>query len=594
MEYLHLAKLVRERADKYQNRTALRYKRDEKWKELSWSEFICEIDYLLYALLNFGIKKYENIGIFSPNMPEWTIADFSIASINAVSIPMYSTDSKERVKYIINETELRILFVGSQYQYDIASELISDCKSLEKIIVFDSSVVLNGSNDNSIYFNNFNKIDNANNKQELENRLNSLSEEDIATIIYTSGTTGEPKGAIIDHNNLIQTIKIHNQRLDVSDNDVSLSFLPLSHVFERTWLYFCLHNGIIINYLQDPKEIVSYLSEVKPTIMCTVPRFFEKTYSKIYSTKESWPVIKQKIFDWAINIGEICLDKRTDNEKIGTLLRFKLFLAKTLVFDTINRVFGGKIRFMPCAGARLSYDIKRFFHSIGLFINYGYGLTETLATVSCYKNDVFDLKTEGTPMPEVDVKIGDKNEIFVKGKTVFKGYYKKEDETAKVFDNSWFKTGDAGAINDTGDLVMYERLKEIIKTSVGKYVAPQRIEPILDMDKYIEQSIIVGDNEKFVSALIVPNVSALENLAEKLNISFLSSEDLFDNIEINEYLTDRIQKLQIDFANYEKVKKIRLINSPFSIENGELTSTLKLKRRVICKNYESLIHSIYN
>lgn len=248
---------------------------------------------------------------------------------------------------------------------------------------------------------------------------------------------------------------------------------------------------------------------------------------------------------------------------------------------------------MPCAGANLPYEIKRFFHSVGVFVNYGYGLTETLATVSCYKDDVFDIKTEGTIMPEVDVKIADNNEILVKGKTIFKGYYKKEEDTAKTFVDGWFKTGDIGTVNENGDLLMQERIKELIKTSVGKYVAPQKIEALLDMDKYIEQVIIVGDNKKFISALIVPEITELRNLAEKLNISFLLDEDLFEEEEIKDFLLERIINLQKDFASFEQVKRIELINYPFTIENGEMTSTLKLKRKVIYNNYKSLIDSIY-
>ncbi|MDA3781401.1 MAG: long-chain fatty acid--CoA ligase, partial [Bacteroidales bacterium] len=535
-KYRNITELVRDKSLQYHNRTALRYRRDEKWHVLSWTNFINTIDYLSFALLDYRVEKGENIGIFSPNMPEWTIADFSIASLRAVSIPMYATDSKERVKYIVNETEMRILFVGTQYQYDIASELIKECDSLTKIVVFDSKLSLKDDHA-SVYYKNFINIGKANTyKEELERRLNNSSEDDIATIIYTSGTTGEPKGVIIDNGSLIQTLKIHNQRLDVSDNDVSICFLPLSHVFERTWTYFCLQNAVIINYLQNPKEIVHFIAEVKPTVMCTVPRFFEKTFSEIYSTKESWTTVKQKIFDWAINIGEICFDKKTNNERIKAILKFKFLLADKLVFKTIKNVFGGKIRFMPCSGAKLPYEIKRFFHSVGLFINYGYGLTESLATVSCYKTDVFDLKTEGTPMPKVDIKIGDNNEILVKGKTIFKGYFKKDEETARVFDNGWFKTGDSGTINDNGDLIMLERLKEIIKTSVGKYIPPQKIEAFLEMDKYINQIIVVGNNEKFISALIVPNITALKKLAVELNIEVLSDEDLFDEEDINEYL----------------------------------------------------------
>ncbi|MGM0406806.1 MAG: AMP-dependent synthetase/ligase [Bacteroidota bacterium] len=595
-EYKHLALLIRDRIQKYNHKVALRYEVPGKnrWKNISWKKFGELIDLTAKALLGLDVKPFDNIGIFSANKPEWTIADFAIYSTRAVSVPVFSTDSVLRLKYIVNETGMKVIFVGHKEQYEKIIELFNDHTTLEKVVVFDQNVTLYPEIP-SVYFKDFIKDDLLDEKKQklLFERLSKLSVNDLATIIYTSGTTGEPKGVMLSHSNLIQALKIHDQRIPVCENDSSLCFLPLSHVYERTWTYIVLHKGMINNYLNNPRSVMDALQKIKPQTMCAVPRFFEKTYAFIIRYVSTKSLVWRKIFYWSLKTGKIWFTKKRTEQKRSFKLWMKFILADIMVLRRVRRFFGNRIKFIASAGACLPFEINEFFHSLGFYILVGYGLTETTATVTAYPVKDYSLDSVGTPMPETDVKIGKMSEILIRGKTVTPGYYKKPEETEMAFDNQWFKTGDKGHFNKKGELIFDGRIKEIIKTSVGKFIAPQQLENKLEFNPYIDQVIVVGDDKKFISALIVPEFDLLKAYAKKNNISYPSLDVLLTNDKIKNFFYTIISDSQKDFAAYKQIQRFALLNRPFTIESGELTNTYKLKRNVICNNYSRLIDSFY-
>lgn len=573
---------------------AVRFKHNDSiaWESYSWDELSDLVGKTSRALLSFDLKRQENIGIFSQNKVEWSIADLGIMGCGAVCVPIYATNTADQAKYIIDEAEIRILFVGDDEQYQKALEMYVDSKSkIEKIIVFDKSVKLN--NQASHYFYDFLNLGTGISTEEVNQRLSDIKPEDLATIIYTSGTTGEPKGVMLTHENFNEIFKVHDMRLKVSRADHSLSFLPLSHVFERCWSLYVLYKGIKNSYLGDPKKILSALAEVQPTLMCSVPRLYQKAYHTILAKTESGSNLKKKLFHLAMDAGKQRANITRIGGKIPVGLKLKYGFFDALIFKKIRKVFGGKLRMMPCAGAPLSGEITEFFHAIGMPVLIGYGLTETTATVSVFPDTGFEFGSVGFSLPEISVKIGANDEILVKGKTVMKGYYKKPIETAKVFEDGWFKTGDAGTLDANGHLTITDRIKDLMKTSGGKYVAPQHIESILTNDNFIENVILIGDDKPFVSALLVPNFEALKEYAQSLNLKYHSVEELLKKTHIREFYEEKLEQLQRSLANFEKVKKFKLLTDDFSMNLGELTPTLKIRRQIIINHFSQLIDEMY-
>ena len=393
------------------------------------------------VLLQQGYGSGDNIGIFSPNTPEWTITDVAILNIQAVVVPFFSTASKEQCKYIIDETDMRLIFVGEAEQMEKAAWLLENTKSLKQVVVFNPGLEL--SDDRMIHFADFFNGEKAATDL-LEKTISKIKLDDIATLIYTSGTTGEPKGVMLSNENFLYTFEIHQSRLDLNDKDISMAFLPLSHIFERTWTFYLFYCGGTNFYLDNPREVIEVLPSVKPTVMCTVPRFFEKTYEGIQAETENWSNLKKRIFNWSIKIGGKVSNLKKSSAPIPAALKIQHNLADKLVLKKLRGIFGGNIRTMPCSGAALPIHLLKFFHATGIFVNYGYGATETTATVSCFKTDSYEFESCGTTLPELEIKISEENEILVKGKTVFKGYYKKPEATSEVLVDGWYKTGDEG------------------------------------------------------------------------------------------------------------------------------------------------------
>ncbi|AFU70538.1 long-chain acyl-CoA synthetase [Psychroflexus torquis ATCC 700755] len=597
MENSHIGTEIRNNVQQYQGANSIYYKDDKlnTWVGISWTDFGDKIQNLSKALLNYGIKEHQNIAIFAENMPEWITADIAIMSIRAVTVPIYATNSKKEVEYIVNDAEINLVFVGGQEEYDKTLQISKTNSNLKYIVSLCEDINIED-NENSIHLNDFLVLKaNETIETELQKRYYECKSTDLASIIYTSGTTGEPKGVMLDHTSFMQSLVAHDFELFVSEKDSSLSFLPLSHIYERSWVFFCLHRGIKVYFNQNPKLIAEVLKEVKPTVMCTVPRIFEKIYAAIQDKRKEASPTKMKLASWALGIGNAYFNKYKRNDiKVPLALKLKHKIADKLVLSKLREVFGGRIKFMPCGGAPLAPDMVSFFHSFGLNIKCGYGLTETTATVSLFGYKHFEFNSAGKAIHGTQIKIGENDEILVKGPSVMKGYYKKPKETADVFEDGWFKTGDAGLIDEKGNLIITDRIKDLMKTSGGKYIAPQKLETALINDAFIEQISVVGDQQKYVTALAVPSFENLKKYATEHKIAYKDVEELINNSQIKEMFEKRIEALQKDFSVFEKIKKFKLLPREFSIEAGEITATLKLKRKVIQKKYKVIIDKMYN
>ena len=599
MIYYHFAELIHRQAEKYGNRTALKHRDNAtgKWLKISWREFSDKVMLTAKAMAEFGIKVQENIGVYSQNMPQCLYTDFGAYGNRVVSIPMYATNSPGQIEYIINDAKIRTLFVGEQLQYNNAFKVQKDSKYLERLVVFDPAVKMNPEDKTSIYFDDFLRLgDNAHAESTVKIRMTEAVPEDLATIIYTSGTTGESKGVMLPHSCYLEAMRIHDVRLPlVTDKDLSMSFLPMTHIFEKAWCYYCLHKGVTIAINQDPKMIQKTLPEVHPTLMCNVPRFWEKVYAGVHEKINSASPAMKKIFLDAIETGRrYNLEYKNKGIPAPCSLKLKFQFYNKTVFTLLKKVLGiERGRFFPVAGAPLSDTINEFLQSVNIPIAYGYGLSETTATVCFYPEIGFQFGSIGEVMPGVQVKIDPgNNEILVKGKTVMSGYYNKPEETKKAFtEDGFFRTGDAGRL-EGNTLFFTERIKDLYKTSNGKYIAPQAIEMVMSGDNYIEQIAVIGDQRKFVSALIVPAYPLLEKYAGEKGISFESREELVKNKDIIRFIEARVEEHQKNLASYEKIKRFTLLPEPFMM-GCERTDTLKLRRPVVLQKYATEIEAMY-
>ena len=599
MIYYHFAELIHRQAEKYGNRTALKHRDNAtgKWLKISWREFSDKVMLTAKAMAEFGIKVQENIGVYSQNMPQCLYTDFGAYGNRVVSIPMYATNSPGQIEYIINDAKIRTLFVGEQLQYNNAFKVQKDSKYLERLVVFDPAVKMNPEDKTSIYFDDFLRLgDNAHAESTVKIRMTEAVPEDLATIIYTSGTTGESKGVMLPHSCYLEAMRIHDVRLPlVTDKDLSMSFLPMTHIFEKAWCYYCLHKGVTIAINQDPKMIQKTLPEVHPTLMCNVPRFWEKVYAGVHEKINSASPAMKKIFLDAIETGrKYNLEYKNKGIPAPCGLKLKFQFYNKTVFTLLKRVLGiERGRFFPVAGAPLSDTVNEFLQSVNIPIAYGYGLSETTATVCFYPEIGFQFGSIGEVMPGVQVKIDPgNNEILVKGKTVMSGYYNKPEETKRAFtEDGFFRTGDAGRL-EGNTLFFTERIKDLYKTSNGKYIAPQAIEMVMSGDNYIEQIAVIGDQRKFVSALIVPAYPLLEKYAGEKGISFESREELVKNKDIIRFIEARVEEHQKNLASYEKIKRFTLLPEPFMM-GCELTDTQKLRRPVVLQKYATEIEAMY-
>ncbi len=601
MSYYHLAELIHQKALRYKSRTVIKYRdfSEKKWKNVSWQRFSESTMKTAWAMAEIGIETQENIGIYSQNMYPYLLVEFGAYANRAVNIPIYATSSPHQVEYIVNDANINTIFVGEQFQYNNAFKVQQHSDILKRLIIFDSKVKLHPEDKTSVYFEDFIASgENSEAEVKVSVRMKGINDHDIACIIYTSGTTGEPKGVVLEHSSFAEVFRIHDERLPMlSDKDVSMNFLPLAHVFEKAWTYYILHVGMTMAINTDAKEIQKSIKQIRPTVMCSVPRFWEKVYQGVYDKIENSKGLMKWLYSDSIKTGKkYNLDYKNNGLKprLGNAIKFHFY--NNTIFRILKMVIGiEKGNLFPCAGAPLSDSINEFLQSVNIPLIAGYGLTETTATVSCYPLKHFIIHSVGKVMPNVQVKIDPvNNEILVKGKTVMKEYYRKPEETAKVFtEDGFFRTGDAGELIHGDVIVLHERIKDLFKTSNGKYIAPQAIETLLATDKYIDMIAIIGDEVKFVSALIVPNYPAIEKWAEENNVKYDTMAELLHNKELNSMIAGRIEILQADLAPYEKVKKFVMLPEPFTMENGALTNTLKIKRKAVAEMYKDIIVEMY-
>ena len=595
--------LIESQSQRYGSREAIRYQTYEEhpqWKSLSWEELASLVDKASLALCAQGVTHETKVALFTQNCPEVLIVHYGAFYNRAVPVPIYATSSAEEATHIINDSGATILFTGDQHQYETAQGIASQCPTLKLIVALDPRVKLSSEGLASVMWDDFlnqpgNNIEQL--KTTVRKSMADSTANDLMYLIYTSGTTGAAKGVMLTHSNFSAAMLGHGMRIDVDDEiDLSLSFLPFSHIFELGWTMFCLVHGVRVAINRDPKEIQKAVKEINPTCMCSVPRFWEKVYTAISdNVNNAKPVVKM-LLKRAVKVGKKRnLKSVRRGVKVPAMLEAQYQYFDRKVFSKIRKAVGISDRnFFPTAGAMLSDNITEFLHGIGINIVIGYGLSETNATVTFYPSPGWKLGTVGTPLPGVKVKIGNKHEILVKGPTVMKGYYNNPEETAKAIDeDGWFHTGDCGDLTQDGHLVLTERLKDLFKTSNGKYVAPQVMETRLAQDKFIEQVAVIGDGRQFISALIVPNFESLKAYAAKNGLNLNTNEELAYSKEIHEMLEQRIEKYQQDLAAYERIKQFIVMPRPFSIEKREVTNTLKIRRAVINKHYAKLIDAIY-
>lgn len=595
----HLSVLIHDLANKYGDKTALTFKKfgSDKWQSVSWNQFSLRVKQVSNALLNIGAKPHDKIAVFSQNCVHYLYTDFGAYGIKVCSIPFYATSSEQQIQYMINDGQVRFLFVGEQDQYDKAHRVFALCPSLERIIIFDSSVRISTHDPAALYFKDFIKLgENLPRQTEVEALYQSASMDDMANILYTSGTTGDSKGVMLTYGQYDAALRANDEVVPVSEKDRVINFLPFTHIFERGWAYLCLSEGAQLIINTYPHEIQESMRQVHPTCMCSVPRFWEKVYIAVKAKMDEAGSVQKKLFYHALAVG-----RKRNIEYIANGKRPPLTLE--LEYKIINKTILSMVRkqlglehpnIFPTAGAYVSPEVEEFVLSVGIGMVVGYGLTESLATVSCVHLDKkFTIGSVGRPISSIQIKIGEDNEILLKGSTITKGYYHRDTTNAKVFDEEgYFRTGDAGYMKD-GELFLTERIKDLFKTSNGKYIAPQQVESLLLVDKFIDQVAVIADQRKFVSALIVPEFRLVEDWAREHHIAFSSREDLCANEQVKKMLQERINTLQQQLAYYEQIKRITLLPHHFSMESGELTNTLKIRRPIINKNYQAEIDKMY-
>ena len=594
MSQFHLVRLMRERIARLGNKAALRVQQDGQWRAIGWRTLGQAMDYCAQALIRAGHQPNEMVGIYARNMPEWTQADLGILAARGVSVPIYPTSTLDQLRYIVKDAGIKLLFVGEQPQFDQALHLL-ETGEISQIVTLDGTVDLRGCGQASHFQNFLSSGNHQPSEQVLREREQQYRMDDLLTLIYTSGTTGEPKGVMLDFANIAACFEMHDSRLDLGEQDVSLCMLPLSHVFERAWTYYVLYCGAENVYIRDPQKVMDVIGEVQPTVMCAVPRLYEKAYAMIQARVAQAPRLRRALFGWATRIGKQMVQTRQAGKSASPLLYLQLALAERLVFRKLRARFGGRTRFLPVAGARLADDVNLFFQAMGLNLKYGYGMTETTATVCCYEDSQFQLGSIGTALRGIEVKLGENNELLVRSPTVMRGYYNKPEATAEVMtEDGFLRTGDAGELDAKGNIYFTERLKELMKTSNGKYVAPQLVEGTLGKDRFIEQIAIVADARHFVSALIVPCFESLEEYARSINLQYQCKTELLRHSRVVEFFESRIHELQQELAKFEQVKKFTLLPSAFSMELGEITPTMKLRRKIIEAKYQSEIEAMYS
>ena len=598
-----LATIISRQAQRLGSKEAYRFcwRKDGEWLSTSWQEFSLQVDVAAKALASLGLIEKDTIAICSPNTPQILITEFGAFRNRIACIPIYSSSVQAQFDFIVSDGGAKVLFVGDKHQYPMAYRYWKTHPGIKRIVVFkNDGLTLFDDDTVTVFWDDFVRLGmNASPEtaREVDARTERGLPDDMATLIYTSGTTGEPKGVVISHSNYDAAIEKHLQILHaVKDSDLSMSFLPMSHILEKAWCYFCISRGVAIAVNYDPRIIAETIHTVHPNLMCCVPRFWEKVYAGVKDKIEGMSSVRRFIIRRAVSVGKKRnLKYLRTGRNVPWLLEKEYQIWNRRIFSKLKHAVGiPNPNFYPTAGAPLSDSICEFFRAIGIDIIIGYGLSETTATVTCFPAVGYEIGTVGIPLPGLQVRIDSNGEILVKGPTVTPGYYNNPDANATAFtDDGFFRTGDVGHFTPEGALVLTERVKDLFKTSNGKYIAPQMMESRLAENKYIDEVAVIGDRRKFVTALVVPNLSQLRAWAESKGIEADDSERLMADPKVIAFIMSQIQNYQKDIADFEKIKRITLLPHHFSIMNGEVTNTMKVRRPVVARNYAAQIEAMY-
>lgn len=597
MKYRNLGEMFFSKRVDYPDLVAYKYKRGSAWIGVAFKDAVTMAEHYACGLASLGIKRGDRVGIISHNRMQWALIDYACAALGCVLVPIYPSLLKEQVLYILNDSQSKVVFAMDNIQSQKVDGVKDKLKEAGHFIIIDEEL----SDVNNPWIGLSELADKGknfldNNPKYVVESIQNVDIDDMHTIIYTSGTTGEPKGAILTHRNFLSNIDGVSNIIDFRTDDVFLSFLPLSHIFERmAGHYLPTYFGAMIAYAESIDTVAENMGEIKPTLMVSVPRLYEKMYGRVLESVEAGSPVKQKIFNWSLKVGREYVHKRMRHESISGLLQFQKNIAFKLVFSKLNERVGGKLRYFVSGGAPLSPEIAEFFGAAGLQILEGYGLTETSPVIAVNRPEKFKFGTVGPILDNVEVRIADDGEILSRGDHIMKGYYNKEAETREAIDEEgWFHTGDIGHLDDEGLLKITDRKKNIIVTSGGKNIAPQPIENSLITNKYIEQAVVIGDKRRFCTAIIVPGKEQVGEWATQQNISYTSYEELLKKDETKAMFRSVIDRLTVNLASYETIKDFYLAPELFSIETGDLTPSLKVKRNVVEEKYKNEIEKMYN
>ncbi len=587
-----LAELFLHAAKKHARPDALNFKKDGEWRTISSREMIDRAKAIALGLHALGLRKGDKAAILAANSPDWTLVDAGCQFAGVIDVPIYTTLAPDSVCYIINDSTTKVFFLENRAAYDRIAAVFPECLSLERIVFFDPS---GGGIENAISLADLEKMGRDSQTPELLDELqSSILPTDIATLIYTSGTTGEPKGVMLTHNNIVSNVIDSGEKYTFSADDVPLSVLPLSHVFERSAMYLYILNGMAVHYAESVEKVPDNLREVRPTIFVGVPRIFEKVYAKAKLKAAQTGGLKEKIFDWAMGKSREFALANASGKPVSSALAIKHELADRLVFSKLRQFFGGNLRSCITGGAALPDDIYLVFTGAGISIMQGYGLTETSPVITSNNPVDVRLGSVGKPIRNMKVRIAEDGEIEAFGPGVMLGYYKKDEANKEAFtEDGWFRTGDIGRLDDEGFLYITDRKKELFKTSGGKYIAPSPIEQMIRSSRFVNQAVLVGNERKFAAALIVPNFEQLESYAHIKGLELSTPKEFCESPRIIDLMERQIAAATEKLAKYETVKKIVLLENELTVEGGELTPTLKIKRRIVNEKYRDVIDKIY-
>ncbi len=578
-----------------QSKPCLMQKVNGKYQDIGYKEVYEQTESFAFGLLSLGVKRDDKVAIIGENRPEWVYSDMAIIGIGGINVPLYPISTADTIQYILNDSESVGVIVSNKFHLNKVLKVKDKLHYLKFIVVMNEEDL---SEYDNVYT--FSQVQAKGKEYQKENpnlfkdNLKIADKDALATIIYTSGTTGEPKGVMLTHYNVISNVNAAHKCFEMTEKDLFLSFLPLCHIFERMAGYYTAFAcGATIAYAEGIEKISTNLLEVKPTVMTAVPRLFERMHSRIVRNVESQPEKKQKIFNWALEIGREYENLARSGDSIPISLTLKRKLADKLVYSKLRQKFGGRLRFFISGGAALSRNLGEFFKSVGIQIIEGYGLTESSPVLACNRLDDYKFGTVGKPFPGVEIKIAKDGEILAHGPNIMKGYFKKKKETEEVLKDGWLHTGDIGVFDAEGFLIITDRKKHLFKTSGGKYIAPTPIENMFLASKYIDQFILIGDRRMFLTALVVPDFEALKEYADAHRIPYNDEKELIEMKQIYDMMEKEFSKFQKRLANYERVRRFTLLEKPFAIETGEMTPSLKLKRKVIEERYRNLIEDMY-